>query len=48
MKSKKTGVVYDYEKYTKEGDTVVVGMWIETENKIKFEEGEESEEEYDE
>jgi len=48
LKSLKTGVIYDYEKYKNEGDPVVVGMWIESENKIKFEDGEESEEEYDE
>ena len=48
LKSLKTGVIYDYEKYKNEGDPVVVGMWIESENKIKFEDAEESEEEYDE
>jgi len=47
LKSKKTGIVYDYTKYVKEGEQVVVGKWSESANKIIFDDGEESEEEYD-
>jgi hypothetical protein len=47
LKSKKTGIVYDYTKYIKEGEQVVVGKWSESANKIIFEDAEESEEEYD-
>jgi len=49
LKSKKTGIVYDYNEYVKNGEQVVVGKWNETSNKIEFEKdnGEESEDEYD-
>ena len=47
LKSKKTGIVYDYQKYVKEGDQVVVGKWNDTTNKIEFADAEEDEEEYD-
>lgn len=48
LKSKKTGIIYDYSEYVKNGEQVVVGHWNESSNKIDFEEdGEESEEEYD-
>jgi hypothetical protein len=43
----KTGVLYDYMKAQKEGDTVVVGRWNESEKRIELEKMEESEEEYD-
>jgi len=43
----KTGVVYDYDKQQKEGETVVVGRWIESDKKLILEEVEESEDEYD-
>jgi hypothetical protein len=45
LKSKKTGIVYDYTKYVKEGDQVVVGKWNDTTNKIVFNDAEEEEEE---
>jgi len=48
LKSKKTGIVYDYDEYTKNGEQVVIGKWNETTNKIDFETAEEEEEEYDE
>jgi hypothetical protein len=48
LKSKKTGIVYDYDEYTKNGEQVVVGKWNEKTNKIDFESDEEEEEEYDE
>ena len=50
LKSKKTGIIYDYLEYTKNSEQVVVGKWNETKNKIDFAEStaEESEEEYDE
>jgi len=47
LKSKKTGIVYDYKKYVNDGEQVVVGKWSESANKIIFDDGEESEEEYD-
>jgi hypothetical protein len=53
LKSKKTGIVYDYNIYVKEGEQVVVGMWNESAKKIEFskededEDEEEEEEEYD-
>ena len=49
LKSKKTGIVYDYNEYIKNGEQIVIGKWNETDNKIDFSNsGEESEEEYDE
>ena len=48
LKSKKTGVIYDYNEYVKNGEQVVVGQWNDNSNKIDFSDsGEESEEEYD-
>ena len=51
LKSKKTGIIYDYTEYTKNGEQVVVGKWNEVSNKIDFnedeDEDEEEEEEYD-
>jgi len=50
LKSKNTGVIYDYAEYTSTGEQVVVGKWNETSNTIDFQKGndEECEEEYDE
>ena len=45
--SKKSGVVYDYEKYVKDQDQVVVGKWSEEDKKIVFNSVEESEDEYE-
>jgi colicin import membrane protein len=49
LKSKKTGIIYDYNEYTKNGEQVVVGKWNDASNKIDFNaaEEEEDEEEYD-
>ena len=48
LKSKKTGIIYDYNEYVKNGEQVVVGHWNESKNKIDFSDaGEESEEEYE-
>jgi colicin import membrane protein len=49
LKSKKTGIVYDYNEYVNNQEQVVVGKWNDKTNKIDFEkdDGEESEEEYD-
>lgn len=47
LKSKKTGIVYDYTKYVKEGDQVVIGKWNDATNKIDFTDEEEDEEEYE-
>jgi hypothetical protein len=49
LMSKKSGVVYDYNKYVKEGDLVIVGVWNKNSNKLDFKEAddEESEDEYD-
>lgn len=48
LKSKKTGIVYDYDEYTKNGEQVVIGKWNETTNKLDLNSAEEEEEEYDE
>ena len=49
LKSKNTGIVYDYNEYVKNGEQIVIGKWNETNNNIDFSNsGEESEEEYDE
>jgi len=45
--SKKSLIIYDYEKYIKEQEQVVVGKWNEAEQKIVFNSSEESEDEYD-
>ena len=45
--SKKSGVIYDYEKYANEGEQVVVGKWNEEENKIVFNKAEETADEYE-
>ena len=47
LKSKKTGIIYDYNEYVKNGEQVVVGKWNDTLNKIDFADTEEEEEEYD-
>jgi hypothetical protein len=48
LKSKKTGIIYDYEIYTSNGDQVVIGKWNESKNQIDFKaEEEESEDEYE-
>ena len=47
MKSKKTGIIYDYNEYVKNGEQKVVGKWNDTTNKVEFSAAEEEEEEYD-
>ena len=48
LKSKKSGIIYDYQEYVKNGEQVMVGKWNDAKNKIEFNNsGEESEEEYD-
>jgi hypothetical protein len=47
LKSKKTGIIYDYTEYTKNGEQVVIGKWNDSSNKIDFNAAEEEEEEYD-
>jgi hypothetical protein len=47
LKSLKSGVIYDYDAFRKTGDTVVLGKWNDSKNKIEFVEQEESEDEYD-
>ena len=47
LKSKGTGIIYDYNEYTQNAEQVVVGKWNETKNKIDFSNSEESEEEYE-
>jgi chemotaxis protein histidine kinase CheA len=46
LKSKKSGIVYDYNEYVKNGEQVVVGKWNDDKNKIDFANKEEEEEEY--
>jgi hypothetical protein len=49
LKSKKTGIIYDYNEYVSNGEQVVVGKWNENTNKIDLAATEEEEEEeYDE
>ena len=45
--SKKSGVIYDYEKYASEGEQVVVGKWSEEAKRIIFNKTEESADEYE-
>ena len=45
LKSKKTGIIYDYAEYVKNGDQLVVGQWNETKNKIDFKKAAASDEE---
>ena len=49
LKSKKTGIVYDYQEYVKNGEQVMIGKWNDAKNKIEFNKAadEEEEEEYD-
>jgi hypothetical protein len=51
LKSKKTGIVYDYNEYVKNQEQVVVGKWNESKNKIDFakveSDSEEEEDEYE-
>jgi hypothetical protein len=51
LKSKKTGIVYDYAEYVKTGDQIVVGQWNNETSAIDFKKAcddeEESEEEYE-
>jgi hypothetical protein len=47
LKSKNTGIIYDYLKYVKESEQIQVGKWNTQTNKIDFFDDEESEEEYD-
>lgn len=47
LKSKNTGIIYDYNEYIKNGEQIVVGKWSDSANKIIFDDAEESEEEYD-
>jgi chemotaxis protein histidine kinase CheA len=48
LKSKKTGIIYDYNVYVKEGDQLVVGKWNDATNKIDFKDEEEAEDEEEE
>lgn len=47
LKSKKSGIIYDYNEYVKNSEQVVVGKWNDSTNKIEFTAAEEEEEEYD-
>lgn len=47
LKSKKTGIVYEYNEYVKNGEQVVVGKWNDSTNKIDFSAAEEEEEDYE-
>lgn len=47
LKSRNTGIIYDYNTYINDGEQVVVGKWSESTNKIIFDDAEESEDEYD-
>ena len=45
LKSKKSGIIYDYNEYVKNSEQVVVGKWNETKNKVDFTKVAESDEE---
>lgn len=47
LKSKKTGIIYDYNEYVQNGEQIVVGQWNDTTNKIVFTASAEEEEEED-
>jgi hypothetical protein len=47
LKSKKTGIIYDYNEYVTNQEQVVVGKWNADTNKIDFQAAAESEEEED-
>ena len=48
LKSKKTGIIYDYAEYTKNGEQIVVGKWNDAKNNIDFSNTEEeTEDDYD-
>jgi len=47
LKSKKSGVVYDYNEYITNEEQIIVGKWNDTSNKIDFIESEEEEEDYE-
>ena len=36
LKSKKTGIIYNYNKYVNEGEQIVMGKWCDSSNKIVF------------
>jgi hypothetical protein len=49
LKSKDTGIIYDFTEYTKNGEQVVIGKWNDSTSKIDFtNSSEEEEEEYEE
>jgi hypothetical protein len=48
LKSKKSGIIYDYDEYVKNQEQVAVGFWCDKENKIKFNKVAESDEESEE
>jgi chemotaxis protein histidine kinase CheA len=48
LKSKKSGVIYDYQIYTATNEQHVIGQWNDTTKTIDFTNDEESEEEYEE
>jgi hypothetical protein len=48
LKSKTTGIVYDYDKYVKEGEQVVVGKWSDATEKIIFDDADDDDEEEEE
>jgi hypothetical protein len=48
LKSRNTGIIYDYIKYTQEGEQVVIGKWSEATGKIIFDDAEDTEDEQDE
>jgi hypothetical protein len=47
LKSKKSGIVYDYNEYITNEEQIIVGKWNDTSNKIDFIESEEEEEDYE-
>ena len=48
LKSKKTGIIYDYQEYVKNSEQVVIGKWNDSTNKIDFTTNDDDEEEEEE
>jgi hypothetical protein len=48
LRSKSSGIVYDYDAYVNKNEQIVIGKWIEASKSVEFQKEEESDEESDE
>ena len=48
LRSKSSGIVYDYDAYVNKNEQIVIGKWIEVSKSVEFQKEEESDEESDE